>query len=797
MSTYGFDKTARDLQWQAVLELVAARCFSDAARARLLQLEPLPDPEQAAYQQRLLTESLKLLEVAAPLPVRSVPPIDELSAALERQALGGKEQLRDLVRVLEQAAKLRLHTKDKGEHCPELKVALWSDPELDALQAKISQAIDDHAEIRDSASEGVRSARRSLRHVREQLKSRVSQLIGKYSSSLAGQYYADRDGRYVLPVRTEAQSQVDGIVLGLSGSGGTLYIEPRELTELNNRLHVAEAEVLREEAKVLQQLSRAAAEKLPEVRVAYEACLQADCLAATALWANDHGAHPVKFVSAPRLELLQFRHPLLMDQPEPVVANDIRLRGGQCLIISGPNAGGKTVALKCLGLAVWMARCGLPLPCDPRSTVGWFDSVLSDVGDEQSLSRSLSTFSAHISNLADYLSRAGDGTLILLDEIAGGTDPDEGAALAESMLMGFVERGAAVATTTHYDRLKQLGARDDDSYVNASVGFDMKRMLPTFQLALGIPGASSAFAVAQRYGIPGALVERAQALMPQAQLGQQQVLEQIEDERQRLSQLREQTETELHAQKHLSQQLATEKKRAFEQEKARLRKEAMALTDEVKASRALLRKVQIELEKTKPSNKAELRAIERTIGEAAAPITAGGPLTQALSSEPSDEPPAAEMLKPGMRVRVPHLQSDAEVLEIPSKGQVRLLVGVLKMSVPVAKIRLGATAKMTPSAPRKKRPLMEAPRPAAIKTEQNVCDLRGVRVEAGLDQVESFLDRMLQLGESSMFILHGHGTGAMKSAVREHVAGLPHIEHWEPAQKEDGGDAFTVCWLRG
>lgn len=795
-----FEKTARDLQWDQVLERIALHCHADAARERSLAQKPFPERVLAAERQCLVGEALKLDELSAQLPIRSVPPIDELSAALDRAGIGNKEQLRDLAKVLQQAAALGRHTHERTEHCPKLKEALWSDPQLNGLQERITRAIDDHGEIRDGASEGLRTARRQLSQIRERLKGSVGKLISKYSSSLSGQYFADRDGRVVLPVRTEAQSQVDGIVLGVSGSGGTLYVEPRELTELNNRLHVAQASVAQEEQKVLSELSGAAANQLPEILQAYDVCLEADCLGAAARWAAEVGAYPVEFASETKLELVQFRHPLLIAQQEEVVPNDIRLNAAQCLIISGPNAGGKTVALKCLGLAVCLANAGFPLPCDHRSSIGWFDQVLTDVGDDQSLSRSLSTFSAHVSNLGKFLQLATDKTLVLLDEIAGGTDPDEGASLAEAVLVGFVQRGASVATTTHYERLKQLGAEPDPSYCNASVGFDLDRMLPTFELALGIPGASSAFAVAERYGIPEDLVESARQLMPQEQLDQQQVLQQVEQERQRLRQLREEAESELRSQRRMNEQIAAEKKRAFEQEKARLQKEARALTDEVKASRQLLRKVQGELGHRQALTKRELRDAERAIGDAAGPITAGGRLSQVLDAQPADPAPDPEQLTPKLVVRVPHLEADAEILEAPSKGQVRVQVGMLKMSVPVSKIRLKkGPSKGQVSSSRKPVRAKVKPQPtraAAVRTDVNVCDLRGVRVEAGLDQVELFLDRMLQVGEPAAFILHGHGTGAMKSAVREHLNDLTHVEHWEPAPKEDGGDAFTVCWLR-
>jgi DNA mismatch repair protein MutS2 len=811
-------KTARDLQWPELLARVARHAVNPAAADEILQLVPQPDVARAAAAQARAGEALALVARGAALPIAATPEIAELCNLLERGVAGAGEQFRDANRVIDQARRLADHTLQHAELCGLLRQDLWCEPQLDGLRDRIARAIDTSGAVLDSASEGLRAARRALGRIREQLHEASNQLLSRHKDALSGQYLAERGGRFVLPVKAEAQSHVPGMILGSSGSGVTLYVEPRELSELNNRVYVAEAEALREEAKVLAELSASAQTLAPALRKAASNCIAADRWAAIARWADLGECWPVVFASthadstqpdSPKLELVRMRHPLLLESTpvdgEPgsteVVANDLSLCAGQCLMISGPNAGGKTVALKCLGLAVWLAQSGLPVPCAPKSTIGWFDQVLTDIGDEQSISRSLSTFSGHVTRLADYLAAANQRTLILLDEIAGGTDPDEGSALAVSVLGAFVERGAAVATTTHYERLKRLGAGEAQHFVNASVGFDFETMRPTFRLSLGVPGQSSALAVAERFGIPHALVQKALELLPREQQHQRELLEKLESERAQLSALRRQAEAEQQQQLRLGEKLRHEVEHARDRERERLQREAAALTLEVQEARALIARAKSELRAG--ALLADVAQAERLVNEAATPITLHGNLTQALSNEPGGEQIAEELLVPGLRVYVPHLESEGELVSQPSKGIVRVSVGGLKMSIPAERLRLprpvkpGArgAAKPEPRRRSKASATHETSSLLPVRTTSNTCDLRGMRVEAGLDTVDSFIDRMLQLGEPAAFILHGHGTGAMKDAVRKHLSDRRQVTRWEPASREDGGDALTVCWL--
>ncbi|HVJ19698.1 MAG TPA: hypothetical protein VM686_29965 [Polyangiaceae bacterium] len=480
------------LEWHRLLGHLAEQCASDVGAERLRAREPAASLEEATLRARRLQQALLLDALTELFEVRAFP---DVSAALSRARLGGAlagNELRDVGRVLALARSLRAFASDRAAEYGELAAAIASEPSLDRLLDKLEQALDPDGSVADHASPALREARERARNARDELKQRLDECMRRLAPLLQGQYVSERDGRYVLPVRADAHQRVEGVVLGTSGSGGTLYLEPREVTDYGNRLKIREAAVEREVQRVLEELTREVGARVDAALQAFESCIEADQLQALCIWARRSKAQAFLPEAEPVLELRAMRHPLLLAAGGRVIENDVVACGGRALVISGPNAGGKTVALKCLGLAAWMARAGLPIPADPESRIGFFDQVLADVGDEQSLARNLSTFSGHLVAIAAILERSGPATLVLLDELAAGTDPEEGAALAAATLEALCARGAAVVVTTHYERLKERAAEGQGPFDNASVGFDFEAMAPTFKLLLGVPGPSSA-----------------------------------------------------------------------------------------------------------------------------------------------------------------------------------------------------------------------------------------------------------------------------------------------------------------
>lgn len=799
----GLGKAELDLEWRELLGRVARYCMGSAARESLEALVPELDIEQATLAMQKTAETMALGERGASLPVRALEDPTELFASVGRGFTVAPLALLRFAEVLEMAQELRRFLSEHRDIGPHLAADLATDARLDSLLVTLRAAIEADATISDRASPGLRAARQRADTIRRQLTGRLQDLMARHRDVLRDAYYTERDGRFVLPVRSDAHRRVPGLVLGSSGSGGTLYVEPQETIELCNRLQVEFAEVEREEARVLAELSLAVRLELPAAENAWRACLEADILSSIARWAVVARAHPILPVAEPELRIHGFRHPLLVGTGIEVVPNDIALSAGEALIISGPNAGGKTVLIKGLGLAAWMVRCGLPVTAAPESVVGWFDQVLTDVGDDQSLERSLSTFSAQVVNLRDILGRAGRQSLVLLDELAGGTDPEEGSALAQAVLEALVANGAAVAVTTHYERLKEA-AGSSGPLRNASVGFDLQSLTPTFRLELGVPGPSSALAVARSFGVGDAIVERARQLLPEEALRREQLLQELQLERQALRSALEVAECDARRQAELRAELEVERQGVRERERDKLAREGQQLMALVTEARASLRKLTLRL-RQEPLDRAELQGLEAEIDRAARPVTLGSSLANAMLRSTPGRTPDPEELRPGTRVCLTRLGRDAEVVAPPARGQLTVLAGSLKLVVPVTDVTLAARRPAKPRVTDRKRGARDSIARARtqsvdgfvpVRTAGNTLDLRGERVGIALDRVDQFLDRMLSAQERAAYILHGHGTGRLKVAVRDHVAKSSYVERSQAADADDGGDAFTVIWLR-
>jgi DNA mismatch repair protein MutS2 len=809
-------KTASELEWPLLLERIAAGCQSEAAANALRGLVPETSLAGARARMSRTREALRL-QAEAPLPTAR---IEDQANALDQVARGSgiePQQLYALGITLELSHRIRAYLERHGATAPALSAWLATSPALARLQQLIERSIGPDGAILDGASSGLRRARQRAAEHRQELRQKLTGLLGRFAEVLQGQYVAERDGRFVLPIRSDAPFRVEGLVLGSSSSGGTLYVEPKDTHELGNQVAVAEAEVRAEEARVLSELNQAVGAQLDDVRRAQQVCIEVDCLRALAAFAQRFDAIALEPQEQPRLELKAMRHPLLLVESGSgdvgsVVANDLSLTAGQALVLSGPNAGGKTVALKCLGLAAWMARSGIPIPAAEGSFVGWFGSVLTDMGDNQSLMHSLSTFSAHIANVSACLSRAGADTLVLIDELSGGTDPDEGAALACAVVLSLIERGSAVCVTTHYERLKSLAA-SDRRLCNAAVGFDRERLLPTFRIEYGAPGASSALLVAQRYGIASQIIQRAEALLPEGVVDQRALARQLEEQRARLEAATAEVEAERRKAAELSRELEKERDRRLREERGRLTQETQHVLEEVREARTRLRLAEARLSQGDVPG-GSLEQAHRAVNDVAQFVAIGGKLRRASAAlEPAPPPPPArpswEDLALGTRVTLTGLGTTGNVVAKPKRDQLTIAVGAMKTTVSIdavslagtAEVRSAPAAKPAPRALERKRrsdaePAATVASVSVLRTPANTVNLVGQRVEPALERLDGFIDGLLRSGEPVGFVLHGHGTGALRSAVRSHLAQHRCVMRAEAADREDGGDAFTVLWLR-
>jgi DNA mismatch repair protein MutS2 len=784
-----------------LLDRIAGRCTSPAASAYVRALLPADTLSEARQRLRRMHDALELFNAGHPLPVREFPELGELFERVRADGVASGHELWALIGVLSLAQDLRSYAKTHQAVAPDLAAAISSDATLDRLRERLSICIDADGSVADRASPELSRARGKVRDAQSELKRRLGQLLGRFADLLQGQYYTEREGRFVLPVRSDAHLRVDGIVHGSSASGSTLFVEPRELTEVGNRLRLAEAEAAREEARVLVALSSELKALHDACETAFFACVAADLCSAGTRWADETQSVVLELEDEAKLELRDARHPLLLLTGLEVVPNDIVLHARQALIISGPNAGGKTVALKTAGLVAWMVRSGLPVPARADSVVGWFDRVLCDIGDEQSIVHSLSTFSAHIVNLCSILECASPSCLVLLDEIAAGTDPEEGAALAAAVLEALTLRGAAVGVTTHYERLKEL-ATQNERFANASVGFDFEQMAPTFRLHLGVPGPSSALAVALRHGLPEPVIARAKALLPTQALDRETALRELSRERTELETIRRAATLDRQEASELRESLEAERHAFREQAAREVDRDVRALRVAVQSARKELDDVRARIRST-GSDPGLLRELERGVSQVAARVALGGEFDAHGQSGPKAEvlELSASELRVGQTVRHRTLGTTGQIIELCARDQVRLMIGAMKLLVPIRELSGVANRDQPKKAgrPGAKYKAITVPKLAltAQRTEATTLDLRGQRFEEALSRVDGFIDRLLGINEVAGFVLHGHGTGALKVGVREHLRASAYVEHSRPAEADEGGDAFTVFWLRG
>lgn len=789
------------LEWPLLLDRIASRCTSKAASTYVRALLPAETLAEARLRLLRMHDALSLFHAGHPLPVRAFGELGELFERVRADGIASGLELWMLLGVLSLAADLRGYAKTHQAAAPYLAAAIGSDASLERLRERLGICIDEGGAVADRASPELARARSKVREAQSELKRRLGQLLGRFADLLQGQYYTEREGRFVLPVRSDAHLRIDGIVHGSSASGSTLFVEPRELTEVGNRLRLAEAEAAREEGRVLIVLSSEVKALHDACEAAFFACVAADLCGACSRWADETNSVVLALSDEARLELRDARHPLLLLTGLDVVANDIELRASQALVVSGPNAGGKTVALKTAGLIAWMVRTGLPVPVRADSLVGWFDRVLCDIGDEQSITRSLSTFSAHIVNLCSILECATPSCLVLLDEVAAGTDPEEGAALAAAVLEALTARGAAVGVTTHYERLKEL-ATQNAHFENASVGFDFAHMAPTFRLHLGVPGPSSALAVALRHGLPEPVIARAKALLPTRALDREAALRELSRERAELDSIRQDAELDRKEARELREALETER-RAFREQAAReAERDVRDLRVAVRSARKELEDVRARLRSTGAETNI-LRELERGVNQVAARVALGGEFAE-LDQTPNKAQTrelASNDLRIGQSVLHRSLGQIGQIVELCARDQVRVMIGAMKLLVPIRELSGVAHRDQPKKSARSNSKYGTAtpPKPAftAQRTEATTLDLRGQRYDDALAKVDGFIDRLISVNEGAGFVLHGHGTGALKAGVREHLRASTYVEHSRPAEPDEGGDAFTVFWLRG
>lgn len=803
-------KTRSDLGWDALLVELSSRARTRRGANLCRQTAPLPTIAEAHARMAEIDEARALYDRGEPLPLDGVRELDMVVERAERSGVLTAEALCDVAATLQTVARVLSAVRMAGRVVPKLLARATGLDPLDTVQRTIAGAFEslDAAgssgppRLADHASPELASLRRRAQKAREELEKKLDGLLdaSDLAPHLQDRFYTLRDERYVVPVRIEARNKVGGIVHGVSSSGQTVFVEPEGVVELNNKMRLSELSVAEEERRILLQLSELVGENQAALANNLTILAELDRLDAGARLAIDLRATACTLTEGGAFDLRRARHPLLQLQlgGTNCVASDLAVRFGSALVISGPNAGGKTVALKTIGLLCVMARAGLPVSAQEGSQLPLIDEVITDVGDDQSLERNLSTFSAHVLAMQEGLKRARPGVLLLVDEIAAGTDPDQGAALAQALLEAFADRGATVVVTTHYERLKALAVRDA-RFANASVGFDLERLAPTFEIHLGIPGASGAVMVARRLGLDGAVCARTDLLLSDEQLGLEQLLTEIERERQEMSRARNDAQEQLREAERV-RALAEQKLNAANDELQKARKgehdQAIAILRE---ARAELEQARLDLKRKKVgASQEEIKQAREELDEAARKVNEAQP-----EKDLPGRPVLAHEIKIGLAVWVERLGGGATVTALPKGDRVPVAAGPLKLQVPLAELRLvDRNAAKQHEDERRKRSykVVSSAEPAPSYSRRGgrpELDVRGERVDVAIGIVEKFLDDAMQNGDGETLIIHGLGTGALKDKIRDHLLIYPGVTAQRPGKPNEGGDGVTIVELGG
>ncbi len=783
-------KTLRTLELPRVLTMLAACAESEEAKAWALELTP----EHEVYDvERLQDETTEAAQCIGRQGGPSFSGLRPMQDIVSRAGRGGTLSMRELLQVASLLRCARSLADYAGEPKRErgcLDVHFQLLMPVKSLENAIVTAILSEDELSDHASPALADIRRKMRAASSKVKEVLQRIVASRSKALQDAIITQRNGRYVVPVKSEHKNDINGLVHDVSSSGATFFVEPVEVVNLNNEIHEWEAAEQAEIERILAALTADVAAHGQPILDNHDALLSLDCIFARAkLSYQMHAARPT-ISERPVLRLKRARHPLL-DRKTAVPISLSLGDGFDTLIITGPNTGGKTVALKTIGLLSLMAACGLHIPADDGSQIPVYRAVLADIGDEQSIEQSLSTFSAHMTNIVAILKLAGPQTLVLFDELGAGTDPVEGAALAQSIIANARALGAQIAATTHYAELK-VYALTTEGVENAACEFDVETLKPTYRLLIGVPGKSNAFAISRRLGLDERVIEDAGRHIEAGDAALEDVLSELEKQRQQMESARAQAEDaarqasskhELIAQ--MKQDIEAERNRAVERAKA----EALAILDEARAAADVVyeevTKLRRKAEKGDYSQMQEARlAMKRQLNQAEKEVG-----VSAHIAKPKEQ---QRPLVIGDTVEMLRLGGQGTVVSLPDKdGRVELQAGILKVKAHVGELRLLEQARATVE--RQHKPSATG---LQMRSAPMEIDVRGQAVEEALPEIDAYIDSAAAAKLETVRIIHGKGTGVLRSAVQKHLKSHRQVKSFRLGRYGEGEDGVTIITMK-
>ena len=787
-----FEKSMETLELPRVLSLLADQAVTEEGKERARRLRPETDPAEVALRLKETTAAVNKMVLRGSPSFSGVKPV---AGSLQRADMGGSlntRELLDIAAVLAAARSAKEYGESDGEEKSPIDVLFHSLHPNRFLEDKITGSIVGDGELADSASPELASIRRHIRAT----ESKVRDILQKIISSSQAKYLQEsiitqRSGRYVVPVKSEFKNEIPGLVHDLSGSGSTFFIEPMGVVKANNELRELQAKEEKEIDRILAELSAEAASFREDITLNYDLLIRLDSIFARGKLSARMGAMEPG-LSAKSLCLRRARHPLL--PPKTAVANDLSLgEKFDTLVITGPNTGGKTVTLKTIGLLTLMAQCGLHIPAGDGSTIRVCQRVLADIGDEQSIAQSLSTFSSHMSNIVGMLAETDGETLVLFDELGGGTDPVEGAALAAAIIEHARSLGALVAATTHYAELK-VYAMTTPGVENASCEFDVETLAPTYRLLVGIPGKSNAFAISQRLGLPQEIIQQAAARVSAENVRFEDVLTKLDQQRQEMEKEQRQA-----AQLRLEMEQAAAKAQEYrdslqkekEKNEARAKAEARAILDEARRTADEVFRELGDMRK-----KAQKEQDWQAVNDQRAGLRHR--LNEAEDKlgvrEKAAPPPMLRPAQKGDTVTILKTGTQGTVLSVNKDGVLQLQAGILRITAKQEEVRVVEGETQTQKAARQYIQRTEHKlRSLGAKAE---VDLRGMTTDEAEMTLSQFLDRAIMGNLTQVTVIHGKGTGAVRKAVHTYLKRCKGVASFRLGRYGEGEDGVTIVALK-
>lgn len=772
------------LEYKKIIDQLAEQASSSLGKVQAQKLKPSTDVEAVRRWQRDTDEAANVLRLKGHVPLGG---IFDIRPSIKRATIGGMlqpEECLDIASTIYGGKQIKSFIEEMEEvEIPILDELVSEIVTLTDLERTIKNSIDDHGRVMDGASDKLRTLRSRIRTFESRVREKLEGWTRTRSKMLSDSIITIRNDRFVLPVKQEYRGSFGGIVHDQSSSGATLFIEPQAVVELNNQLQEARVQEKHEVERILYELTERIAADEGFLYQNVEVLAQLDFMFAKARLAKTMKAAMPSINDQGIIKMKQARHPLIID--EEVIPNDVELGDSYTsIVITGPNTGGKTVTLKMVGLCSLMAQSGLQIPAQDGCEMAVFDNVFADIGDEQSIEQSLSTFSSHMTNIVDILKQVNHKSLVLFDELGAGTDPQEGAALAMSILDDVVKRGARVIATTHYPELKAYGYNREE-VINASVEFDIQTLRPTYRLLLGVPGRSNAFEISRRLGLDENVIQTAKGHMGTDSESVEQMIASLEDSRRGAERDYEEAENLLEETQQLKAQLE-QQWAEFEDRREELYKKA-----EEKAQKAIDKAKQEaeEIVSVMRSMKSQADLKEHEWIEARKSLEEAQPnLVKKQAKKPAKPKKQLPTLQPGDEVNVLSLNQKGHIIEKVSDKEFQVQLGIMKMKVKAKDLEFV----------KREEPLKQKPMATVKGSSHHVkpeLDLRGERYEEALHRLDKYLDDALLAGYKNVSIIHGKGTGALRKGVEEYAKRHRSIKSSRSGGMNEGGGGVTVFEL--